>query len=422
MNLNVCKTGRLCLLFGAICFNSHVLAQETIKMGISGCEKMFLEKNLSLLAASLNVSAQKAMEIQARLYPNPILAGEINAIDPQNGKFLNAGKTGQKALSAEQVILLGGKRKNEIEIARQNTQMAQLELEDLLRNLKLQLHTSFYSVYFDELTLNKYNTQLELLDTIITNYELQAKKGNISLKEIVRLKSVYLGLNNDKTELLQNIEQEQKNLRILLGAVGYISPEIEDSEWDKFERLPVVDSLLYLAELNRPDRKLAEMNKELASLNLRLQKSMAVPDVAVGGAYDQAGGAFRNQVNLTLGIPLPLWHRNQGNIKAAKAQIEIAAINQEISTNEIKAEVTTAWVNMQRGMTEYAKSRQVYNADFTEVFTGITDNFRKRNISIIEFVDFFESYNESIASVNRIRKHLSLCAATVDFVTNSAIY
>ncbi len=422
MDFNVRRTGKLCLFVAAIFSGFRPLAQTTIKLSVAESEKLFLDKNLYLLAATLNVSTQKAMEIQARLYPNPVVTGEVNAVDPQNKKVFNAGTAGQKALGIEQVILLGGKRKNEIEIARQNTLSAQLELEDLLRNLKLQLHTSMYSVYIDELTLNKYDGQLELLDTIITNYEIQAKKGNISLKEIVRLKSVYLSLNNNKSELLQNIQDEQKNLQVLLQTGDYISPDIKAADWNKFERLMPADSLLLLAALNRPDKKLAEMNKEIAALNLRLQKSMAIPDVTIGSAYDQAGGAFHNQVNLTLGMPLPLWHRNQGNVKAAKTQIEIAGIKQEISSYDINAEVIVARNNMQRSMAEYEKSKQIYNSDFTDVFNGITDNFRKRNISIIEFVDFFESYNESIASVNRNRKRVALCAATINFVTNYPVY
>jgi len=422
MDINSRTTGRICLLFTILFVCTGTWAQDTTSLSINDADKVFLSKNLDLLAAKLNVSSQKAAEIQAKLYPNPVVSGELNVWDPQNNKVLHAGNSGQKALAVQQLILLGGKRQNEIELARQNTGLAQLELEDLLRNLKQQLHTSMYSIHIDELTLDKYNTQLQLLDTIIANYEIQAKKGNISLKEIVRLKSVYLNLNNEKTELLQNIQKEQENLKLLLQTTSDIKPVINAGDWSRFDRVPPVDSLRKLALQNRPDRKMAEQNKDIAALNLRYQRSLAVPDLTVGSAYDQAGGAFKNQVNLTVGMPLPLWHRNQGNIKMAKTQIEIAGIQQDITVNGINAEVTSAYNNMQRSIDEYVKSKEMYNADFNEVFNGITDNFRKRNISIIEFVDFFEAYNQSTAAINHVKKNVALCAEGINYATGYPVY
>lgn len=414
--------GRLCLLAMAVLINIHALAADSLRISLTSADKIFLEKNLQLLAAQLNVTAQKAGEIQARLYPNPTISGEVNAYDPQNNKWLHAGPTGEKALAIQQVILLGGKRRSEIELARQNTTLASLELEDMLRKLKEQLHTSYYSVYYDALTLRKYDLQLQLLDTIIANYELQAQKGNISLKEIVRLKSVYLNLNNEKTGLLQNIHNEQQKLQVLLQTTAGIVPVLDADSTNIFRTLPRQDSLLELALQFRPEKKMAALSINVAALNLRYQKSLSVPDLTVGSAYDQSGGAFRNQVNLSLGMTLPLWHRNQGNIKLARVQTNAASIQQDITTTNITAEVTEAYNNMQRSLQEFNKSQRLYNADFKDVFYGITDNFRKRNISIIEFVDFFESYNESVAAINRIRKQVALCAEAINYTTACNVY
>lgn len=413
---------RLCLLVLAILICTYTYAADSLRIGLAAADKIFLDKNLSLLAGRLNVSAQKAAEIQARLYPNPALTGEVNAYDPENKQLFHTGAGGQKVVGIEQLIILGGKRHTEIELARQNTVLAGLELEDLLRNLKQQLHTSYYSVYFDGLTLRKYDVQLQVLDTIIANYELQAQKGNISLKELVRLKSVYLNLNNDKTELLQNIRREQQSLQVLLQTNADVLPIVNADSLAAFMTLPSADSLVVLAMQYRPDRKMTVLSSDIAALNLRYQKSLAIPDLTLGSGYDQAGGAFRNQVNLTLGMSLPMWHRNQGNVKVAKIQVTAAGVQEEISRSEITAEVAGAYNNMLRSMQEYNKSKQLYNTDFKDVFNGITDNFRKRNISIIEFVDFFESYNESVAAINRIRKQVALCAEAINYTTACTIY
>lgn len=405
-----------------ICSSVFVNAQDTTRISVTEADRVFLERNLDIIASRYNISAADAGVIQARLYPNPTLNGEFNVVDPQNKKLLHVGQSGQVAVAAQQVLLLGGKRKDQIEIAKGNVAIARLELEELMRDLKRKLNTSMYSVHFDELTLKKYNTQLNILDSIISNYEQQAVKGNISLKEVVRLKSVYLTLNNDKTALLQDIEAEQKNLKVLLQTNDYILPEIDSASWERMKSLVPVDSLLNLAKVNRPDWQKADRYIDLAALNLKYQKSLAVPDIILGGAYDQLGGAFRNQVNFTFGMPIPLWHRNQGNTRQARTLIDLTSAQGEKVRTGIVAEVIEASNNMRRAVSEYRKSNEMYGADFSEVSKGVTDNFRKRNISIIEFVDFFEAYNQSVAAVNQIRKQVAVCAENLNYVTGTSIY
>ena len=397
-------------------------AQDSMRMTVAAADKIFTEKNLYALAARLHVEEQKAYEIQARLYPNPTIGLELNAVNPSEGKVFDIGRNGQKAFNIEQLIVLGGKRKNAIALSGLQTRQASYELETLLRDLTYQLHNSLYSVYFDQVTLKKYDQQLEQLDTLIAAYETQAKKGNIALKEVVRLKSVYIKLNNDKTDLLRDIQEEQKTLQLLLQTSDHIIPDLQSAPWDKMEYLPPADSMLRLAIRYRPDLQLSDLQKQTANMNLQLQKSMAVPDVTVGGSYDQQGGAFRNQVNLTLGMPIPLFNRNQGNIKSAQILTKISEVQQQSRQAEITAEVNSAWQNMRRSVQEYQKVKQVYNSDFNDVLNGITENFRKRNVSIIEFVDFYESYNETIAEVNRIRKQLALSAEAINNIVAFKIY
>jgi len=56
------------------------------------------------------------------------------------------------------------------------------------------------------------------------------------------------------------------------------------------------------------------------------------------------------------------------------------------------------------------------------VYNGMHDNFLKQNISIVEFVDFFESYNESLAEVSRIHKQLALSAENINYTTAYNVY
>jgi cobalt-zinc-cadmium efflux system outer membrane protein len=88
----------------------------------------------------------------------------------------------------------------------------------------------------------------------------------------------------------------------------------------------------------------------------------------------------------------------------------------------VSTEVLEAWSNMKRSIQEYQKVIQVYNTDFGNVYAGMQSNFLKRNISIVEFVDYFESYNETVAEVNRITKQLMLSAENINYTVAYPVY
>jgi cobalt-zinc-cadmium efflux system outer membrane protein len=389
---------------------------------MDSAEKIFAEKNLLALASRYQVEATKALEIQARLYPNPVVNAELNLIDPQHEKYLNIGPNGQKLLGIEQLILLGGKHRKEIELSRQNSMISQLEFEDLLRNLRLQLHNNLYGVYFNQQAVQKFDQQLSLLDSIIVSYETQAKKGNIPFKEVIRLKSIYIRINNEKTNFLTEIIDQQKNLQVLLQSTDYISPDFDTSTWTRFERQHPVDSLIDAALDLRPDYKVTQASINYANLNLQYQRRLAVPNLSLGVAYDQRGGAFINQTGLTLSMPLPVANRNQGNIKFAEQQTKMVNTQEQQMKSVVAADVTEAWRSLNRSVQEYTKAKTMYNADFNTVFTGVSENFQRRNVTLLEFVDFFESYNETLINMNHIERQVALSAEQLNYSVAYPLY
>jgi len=409
----------LVFLFSAL---FQVNGQNTRQLTLAQVDSAFLRNNLLLLAQTYNVEMQKALTLQAKAYPNPLFTADINAYDPQNEKVFHTGSSGQKAFAIEQLILLGGKRKAEIELARQNEKVAALELEDLLRNLQYQLHASFFQLNRQRNTLGKFNLQLQLLDTLIASYDRQSKKGNLPPKDVIRLKSVYFKINNEKSELASQYFEQQQSMQMLLQMDEAFDPLITQSEIEDMTILQDYNNLLAAALENRPDLKLANETEQLALINLKLQKRLAVPDVALNTSYDQRGGAFQNQINVGLNIPLPLWNRNQGNIKAAEYSVKSMDIYQHQKLKEVQSDVMAAWQNLTLSISEYQKIRNYYTDDFELVFEGVNINFQKRNISILEFVDFFESYNESLSEFERVKTFLANSAMKINYVTASKIF
>lgn len=405
-----------CLVFSPIYAWSQALRLEEL-------DALFLKNNLEILAAGYSLTAAEAMEIQARAYPNPVFEAEFNLWDPQNKRLLHIGNTGQKAASFSQLIELGGKRATRMELARQNKEMARLEMEDLLRTLRQQLHSAFYNLHYQKATIRKFDQQLSLLDTIIQSYEAQVMKGNIPMKDLVRIKSVYLSIHNDRTDLQALAIQNQQQLKYLSGDSLEIFPVVDSSSISRLLRSRwSKEELVNTALQHRPDLKIAEILEKESALNEKWQRQLGIPDLNLGMGYDQLGGAFRNQVNLTLGMPLPLWDRNKGNRAAAKEMSKAASKKTQQSALQVKTEVVAALSNLELSLNDFRKVNQLYSRDFDEVFRGMNENFRKRNVSLIEFIDFFESYNQSVAEYQRSRTQVALAAEQLNFTTATILF
>lgn len=174
-------------------FFAQIFAQN--KLSIAESESLFLKNNLYLLANHYNVDISEAQILQAKIWDNPQFGLEVNAWAPNNEqKFFNVNQQGQKSAYIQQLIHIGGQRKNAIELAKSNAKLANYDFEILLRELKFQLRQSYFEIYFDTKSVQELDKQLINIKSVINAYSEQNKKGNISLKDLVRLQNLQLNL------------------------------------------------------------------------------------------------------------------------------------------------------------------------------------------------------------------------------------
>ena len=401
---------------------SNFVAQDSVRLTIDECDQIFLQRNAIVLAEQYRLSAREASVIQARMYPNPMVSADVNLYDPQNNKWFHIDSSGQKAFQVEQVILLGGKRKNDIDIAKTNFELAEAEYADLLRNLRFELHRCFYAINSHQKVINNYTRQLAILDTIIISYKVQSDKGNLPLKDLIRLKAVYIKINSGKAQLSSELFEVQKKIKLLLRFKSDVYPLIEEGHFNKYLQQKTLPELQDIALQYSPEIKIGDLNYKLAHLFLNRERKKLTPDLAVSASYDQRGGAFHNQLNMGVAMPVPLLNNNRGNIRAAEFETKAMQLFVEDKKLEIELEVQQAFRNLMGTSNEYRKVMDYYNDEFTEVLEGINDNFHRRNVTILEFVDFVESYNESFSESEKIKRKLAETAAYINYITASTIY
>jgi len=399
-----------------------VLAQKTVTL--QDCESQFLKNNLFLLASQYNIDASKALTIQAKIWDNPSITAELNAYNPDRNQYFDIGKEGQKTFGIEQLIYLGGKKRNEVKLAQANEKLAELQFNDLLRTLKLQLRKSFFTVYYNTKSLETTDRQLVHIEDLINSYTIQAQKGNIPLRDVVRLQSLYLNFKNERMEVVNNNIEEQANLKLLLNSADNIVPEVSKEEFNRYIKVIPFDLKAFQDEAiaNRPDYLSKQKDIEANEINVKWQKSLSIPDITVGATYDQRGGAFNKEANLTLGIPLPLWNKNKGNIKYAQTILEQSKIEKQNFDLQLQTEITSAWNKWEESRKNYVVIKPTVNSDFEAVYNGILTNFQKRNISLLEFTDFMESYNQASIQVNELKKKVVLSGEELNSTINKDLF
>lgn len=391
------------LLFPVLFILNKVEAQikvpvDTVSLTLKEAESLFLKNNFDLLAAKYQISEAEAAVMQAKLWDNPNLSIDKEAYNTPSKKWFNVPNTGEIAISFQQLIYLAGKKNKRINIEKFNSQIAQYQFYDLIRTLNYELRTSFFDLYFLQQSLSIYDLELTALKSLVDAYAAEYQKGNVPFKELARLQALQFNLENEKIDVLKNLTEKQSNLVLLTGdsLMREIKPVGNISAFDTINTSSIgLEKLLEMGLTNRYDLKISDTQIQTEQLNLSLQKAMRIPDVTIGANYDRAGSYVPNYNSLSLGFDLPIWNRNQGNIKIAENRIEETRVLRNQKELEVKSDIFKAFLQFLELDKLYKASMQKFDTSYDKLFDGITIAYKNHTISLLEFIDYYETYKNS---------------------------
>ncbi len=403
----------LCLPALVVLMQYHCKAQpktgDTVLLTLPEAEKIFLEKNLSLLAQHYNIDINKALVQQARYWDNPVLNTDQNIYD---GKFFrHDSQYGQIFIQVTQLIKTAGKRNKLIRLSNDQVLTAEQQFNDLMRNLKYLLRNDFAALYQLLQTNRIYDTELGSLDQLVKGMDAQLQAGNISQKENLRLKALQYSLQSDKADLQRQIADLQSDLHVLLQDstgrfINASMPETADTAG--IEQLSL-QQLLDSARANRPDIRLAQTNLSLQQHNLSYQKALAVPDFNVGVEYDQRSSYINNYYGLAISLPIPLLNRNKGNIRAAEFSIRQAETGIQQAQSQAEQEVIGAYNKL---LTVYRLKQHTspdLQSRYDQLLHNMLQSYQQRQVGLLEFLDFFGSYKD--ARLKQLQQETNLRSA-----------
>jgi outer membrane protein, heavy metal efflux system len=408
--------------------SSAIAAQvpaDTLQLKLPEAEKFFLDSNLQLLAQRYNIDAQRALIIQAKLWPNPNFSISHGLYSGTLNKFFPTGANDETTAGISQLILLAGKRNKQIKIAQENSKLSEYQFFDLLRTLKYTLRTDFFNIYYLQQSAKMYGAEIKALQQIVDAFAEQQGKGYISEKEVVRIKAQLYSFQSEYNDLINQINDLQSELKLVLQVKPnkYIDPVLDSSnisnlDPNKFPLTQLIDS----AYKNRTDLQIARSNTNINKLNYDYQKALAVPDLTLSLGYDEQGSFLANFVGIGAAIDLPIFNRNQGNIKSAKAMIALSNASEKSTMATVEENVNRS---LQKAFAQnklYQTIDKKFSSDFERLMHEVLINYQRRNISILDFLDFYDSYKQTSLQINSIQYNRIQAFEDINYYTGTNFF
>jgi len=354
-------------------------------MSFQEAKARLMKANLSLLAAYYDINIAKAAVIQARVWNNPYFVFNGDLYSNEENEYFHF--RNQHLLQIEQTFSYAGKHTNTVKLARIGVEMAEKQLEDVLRSLLFEVSNTYSDLAALQEKQTLYQQVIQSYERLMTATRRQLDVGAISLAEALRLESEYVVVKNDALQNYNEKESVISDLRILLRLpedTTFYVEQIIPVVAEQFDPATLAEQALTL----RPDVQAKKLLMKYQERNLKLQRSTGVPDLKL--AYqprDRGSNYVRPYQGFNVEFNIPLFDRNQGQIKSAEFEVKKSGLEYTQIENQVRNEVVAAYNRYQSSNTGLSNYKTEFLDQLKELNRGTNENFQKRNISLLQFID-----------------------------------
>lgn len=344
-------------------------------------------RQLGLLEAEIGINSA---------YPNPSL--EVD-------KAISAGSDGYVAKLAQPVPLT--RRAGTAGAAAQAAyEAAQKELEALETAILGSARKAWYSLRIAKERRNFEETNLKFSMDILNKIEMRLQTGEAGNSDLARAKveSSRSGYHLQEAETM--LSSAAGELNTLMGRRP--DAPLAIAENGGFSLAPVAPALeplekyTALALARRAEPRALALNGKAADLAVTLEKSKRLPVPELGLIHGSDGGAGYSR--LFLGLELPLWYNNKGEIKKALAQRAVLGYEEKRLDLEIRREVYNAWLELGLAQRRLASAREtvfllndlrrVAAQDYLSGKIDLTAFYETNRVFLEENVNYLDALNE----------------------------
>ena len=336
-----------------------------------------------LAAFAFEVERNRALEEQAGKLPNP----ELKTVQKDfagSGPF--SGSQAMKSLyGISQKFKLGGKRGKRVRAALQKTAVSEAELDGHKREVETMVKARFAAVLSSQQALQIQKENLELVRASFSVISELVSVGEISPLLQDRAAAELAKAETDFLKAEQDLEKHRLDLAATWNSFnpGFTSVE---GNFDEIASIPRLEELLK----NLDDHPLArrwEAEKRHNQARLELEKSQLWPDIEIGGSYKKIQENMQHAYVIEMSVPLPLFDRNQGAIKAARAEAKIAEKREQFYLLQLKNRAADAYRALTSAKAELDALNSTLVPAAKRAYEAVSEAFRLGEEEYISVID-----------------------------------
>jgi len=308
---------------GATPSTQNQATPQPADLTLADLEQMALSNNPTLAQAAAEIRAASSRKLQAGLYPNPTVGYQGEQI---RGGIQGGGEQG---FFISQNIVLGRKLGLSREVAEQERKQAGAEAEEQRLRVINSVRMFYYrALASQEMVELRHKLSQVANDAVQTSHQL-ANVGQADQPDVLQAE-----VEADQAELAV-VAAEQNQLRAWSALAATVAkPEmplthLAGNLGDLPEGNP--DQWLQAIVEESPAVKIAKLGVTRAEAALVRSKRERIPDLQLRGGLQQnqelnqiTNRAIGLQGFAEVGVQIPIFNRNQGNVQASIAEVERA--------------------------------------------------------------------------------------------------
>ena len=213
--------------------------------------------------------------------------------------------------------------------------------------------------------------------------QLQAELSALRLQENDLQAQLHTAMNmQDCVPVIAHLDENE-----LMGLATRMTLSLASVLGNPVSLSPFVD--------RNPSLQQVRFQQESARYQLKSEQAEALPHISVMGEYDKNGSIGHNFFAIGTTVTVPLWNRNQGNVRTAKASYRQAQMDREYKESALRRQILRDHQAVQTCMRTVEEQRKMLSQELEELLLAAESQFMKRNITLLEFVDLYGSYRDT---------------------------
>jgi cobalt-zinc-cadmium efflux system outer membrane protein len=316
-----------------------------------------------------NLTLEQALEMAENLQPQ--IAEAKAMVEAAEGRARQAGAfPNPEAIVGAQQLPLAGNQPNDkeyvagvgqpIPLSGRLTKARQAELLDRevrargldvkRRDIRKRVHSAFATALYQEEAYKAQNEIRRSAEKAVAATQARLEAGDAVREDLARVEMELARAQVEVRRAESLREQARLELAFAIGDATLAVISLSGTMDAAFE-IPTLESLA--ANLAaQPETALADADIRARAARVDLAKAERMPDVKVELLYHRLEASRASTVDVGLSLPLPLFNRNQGKLREARAEQAAAEARARMTRNELStrlreshAQLTAALAN-----------------------------------------------------------------------------